>query len=98
MNTTNQNVIQSQTQLAEHYRALSEKKFEEIVRYESTSQDTAMREGANHSALSRAKHAAETNKVFLSGYGKGVLILGISALSSPEKVEKFIHACAGWKS
>ncbi len=61
------------------------------------SQDTACREGFNLEALRRAEHAAKEDKVFLSGYAKGVLILGISALS-PKKAEKFIAACGGWKS
>ncbi|MDP3661715.1 MAG: hypothetical protein Q8R17_02610 [bacterium] len=97
MNTTNQTGAASLTELAAEYKKAADEKMAEIVHLSVVSQDTAYREGFRHSALCRAQQAAETDKVFLGGYGKGVLVLGISALGF-EKVKSFIAACGGWKS
>ncbi|OHA19006.1 MAG: hypothetical protein A2938_03180 [Candidatus Taylorbacteria bacterium RIFCSPLOWO2_01_FULL_48_100] len=97
MNTTNQTGVATLTELAAYYKKAADEKMAEISRLEAVSQDTAYREGFRHSALCRAQQAAETDKVFLGGYGKGVLVLGISALGF-EKAKSFIAACGGWKS
>jgi hypothetical protein len=86
------------TTIEEKYKAQADELSARIARLSVVSQDTACREGFNLEALRRAQGAAETNKVFLSGQGvSGVLIVGISALG-PEKAERFIAACGGWKS
>src|SRR3989338_1296942 len=97
MNTTNQTGAATLTELAAEYKKAADEKMVEIVHLSAVSQDTAYREGFRHSALCRAQQAAETDKVFLGGYGKGVLVLGISALGF-EMAKSFIAACGGWKS
>jgi hypothetical protein len=99
MNTTfNQNLDATRKKLAEKYKKTADELSADLRRLEAVSPDTAYRQGFNLEALRRAQHAAEEDKVFLSGQGvKGVLILGISALN-PDKAEAFISACAGWKS
>lgn len=91
------NTVKSQSELAEEFKKAADEKSTEISRLSHVSQDTAYREGFRLQALSRAQEAAESDRVFLSGYGKGVLVINISALG-PEKAEKFIRGCAGWKS
>jgi hypothetical protein len=83
--------------LAEKYGKQADELSVRISHLETVSQDTAYREGFNLEALRRAEGAAKEDKVFLGGYAKGVLILGISALGL-EKAEKFVAACGGWKS
>ncbi len=95
---TNQNTGSAiGNQLAEKYGKAADELSVRISRLEVVSQDTAYREGFNLEALRRAENAAKEDKVFLGGYAKGVLVLGISALGH-EKAEKFIAACGGWKS
>jgi hypothetical protein len=98
MNTLNQNQeVPTMAELAAKYKEAADEKMAEIVRLSAVSQDTAYREGFRYSALCRAQEAAETDKVFLGGYAKGVLILGISTLGF-EKAKSFIASCGGWKS
>jgi len=83
---------------AEKYKQAADELSERITHLSVVSQDTAYREGFNLHALRRAQHAAEEDKVFLSGQRvAGVLVLGIHALGQ-EKAEKFIAACGGRKS
>lgn len=92
------NKKQKMLELAAKYKKAADEKEAEITQLLTVSTDSASREGYRYGALRRAQQAAETDKVFLSGEGvKGVLIVGISALS-PEKAESFVSECGGWKS
>jgi hypothetical protein len=84
-------------QIAEKYKRAADELTVRISHLQAVSQDTAYREGFNLEALRRAQSAAETDKVFLGGEAKGVLVLGISTLG-PEKAEKSIASCSAWKS
>lgn len=97
MNTNQNPVSPPENKLAEKYGKAADELSARISHLEVVSQDTAYREGFNLQALRRAEGAAKEDKVFLGGYAKGVLILGISALGQ-EKAEKFVAACGGWKS
>ncbi len=79
------------------YKTEADELLKRVVHLEQVSSDTAKREGFILDGLRRAQLAQEEDKVFLSGYAMGVLILNISALGQ-EKASRFIAGCNGWKS